>query len=118
MEMELNPAKRVEVERLKPVFPFPANKLRPTVMTGVEQRRTADRVRLVGHQLDDGPVGRFDGEAGPANALLRQIESQGGAFSPVQLKGPTASAQRTGKLTGARAVGLRRAHLEILVHRT
>ncbi len=74
--MQLQPAQALEVETLELIDALPANEPGPGIKVRIQERRAAERVRLVHQQFDGGAGRRFNREARPAHHLFGQLEGQ------------------------------------------
>ncbi len=76
-DVELKPLDRLVVERLEPVVPLRADESCPRMIVRVEKRGAGGIMPFLHHQLDDRPRGRIDGEPGPPDPFLCELEGQG-----------------------------------------
>ena len=116
-DMQLEPAQTLEIERLEPIHPFPADEARPGVKMRVQQRRPARRVRLLHEQLDRRARRRLDGEVRPADDLSLQFERQCRRPGPVKLNLPDAGSDFFRDCCGLGLEGIRRHALKVLLRR-
>ena len=70
VNVQLQPAQALVVERLEAVLTVPADEARPRIKMGVEQWWPAGCVGLVDEQLDGRPCRGLDIKAGPADNLV------------------------------------------------
>ena len=117
VNVQLQPAQALVVERLEAVLTVPADEARPRIEMSVQQGRPAGRMGLVHEQFDDRSGRRLDVEPGPADDLVLELEGERGSACAIKLDPPLAGGGLNGDLLTRGAEGIGNPKVEVVFRR-